>query len=137
MSVWSASQQKSPARTGVRASLGLLRAIIARATVTINVLQQLGVASQSLPGVELAGYQTLVDGTEADLSALNDLINQLVPLLASLDAKAGPLDAINKKIPKTLRGLLPSSAQAVLLDQITGPTPQGGGSSPTPPPPTP
>ena len=114
-----------------------IQEIIARATVSLNVLQQLGTAYQNLPGVGMAAYQTLADGTETDLAALNSLINQLVPLLASLDAKVGPLDELNKKILKTLRGLLQSSAEVALLDQITGPTAQGGGGTPTPPPPTP
>ena len=78
-----------------------------------------------------------VDALEADMSALSGLVNQILPLLVSLDAKAGPLDAKNKKSLKTLSGLLQSSAEKTLLDQITGPTPQGSSSSPTPPPPTP
>ena len=44
---------------------------------------------------------------------------------------------VNKKALKTLSGLLQTSAEKTLLNQITGPTAQGGGSSPTPPPPTP
>ncbi|MEK6262413.1 MAG: hypothetical protein AABP62_27765, partial [Planctomycetota bacterium] len=70
-------------------------------------------------------------------AALSALINPILPVLMSLDAKAGPLNDKNKKALKTLLGLLQSSAQKTLLDQITGPTAQRGGSSPTPPPPTP
>ena len=114
-----------------------IQEIVARATVTINVLRQLGATYQSLPGMDMAGYQTMVDALEADMSALSGLVNQILPLLVSLDAKAGPLDAKNKKSLKTLSGLLQSSAEKTLLDQITGPTPQGSSSTPTPPPPTP
>jgi hypothetical protein len=61
------------------------------------------------------------------------LIDQIRPLLIAIDTKAAPLAEKNKKLLHTLRGLLQTGAQAVLLDQITGATPQG--SSPTPPPP--
>ncbi len=109
---------------------------VARGTVSVNVLQQLGAAYQSLPGLTMTGYQADIDAIEADLATLNGLINQILPLLVSLDAKAGPLNDKNKKVLKTLSGLLQTAAERVLLDQITGPTAQGG-SSPTPPPPTP
>lgn len=111
--------------------------IIARGTVTVNVLQQLGPDYQSLPGIALAGYETDLTSLEAEMALLNGLINQLLPLLASLDAKAAPIDEKNKKALKTLSGLLQSSALKTLLDQITGPTHQSGGGTPTPPPPTP
>ena len=114
-----------------------IQEIVARATVSVNVLQQLGAAYQSLPGIGMAQYQTNVDAVEADLTALTSLINQILPLLVSLDAKAGPLSDMNKKVLRTLSGLLQTSAEKALLDQITGPTAQGSGGSPTPPPPTP
>ena len=115
-----------------------IQEIVARGTVTVNVLQQLGVAYQALPGIAMAAYQTELDSIEADMSALSALINQILPLLVSLDAKAGPLSDKNKKALRTLSGLLQTSAEKTLLDQITGPTAQGGSSSPTPPPtPTP
>lgn len=114
-----------------------IQEIVARATISVSVLQQLGAAYQSLPGIAMASYQTDVDAVEADLAALNALINQIHPLLVSLDAKAGPLSEKNKKLLRTLSGLLQTAAEKVLLDQITGPTAQGGGGSPTPPPPTP
>lgn len=110
-----------------------IQEIVARATVSVNVLQQLGVAYQSLPGIGMAQYQTDVDAVEADLTALTALINQILPLLVTLDAKAGPLSEKNKKLLKSLSGLLQTSAEKTLLDQITGPTAQGGGSTPTPP----
>ena len=114
-----------------------IQEIVARATVSVNVLQQLGVAYQSLPGIGMTQYQTDVDAVEADLTALTALINQILPLLVTLDAKAGPLSEKNKKLLKSLSGLLQTSAEKTLLDQITGPTAQGGGSTPTPPPSTP
>lgn len=114
-----------------------IQEIVARGTVTVNVLEQLGAAYQALPGMAMPGYQTEVDAIEADMAALSALINQILPLLMSLDAKAGPLSDKNKKALRTLSGLLQSSAEKSLLDQITGPTSQGGGSTPTPPPPTP
>ena len=110
-----------------------IQEIVARATVSVNVLQQLGVAYQSLPGIGMAQYQTDVDAVEADLTALTALINQILPLLVTLDAKAGPLSEKNKKLLKSLSGLLQTSAEKALLDQITGPTAQGGGRTPTPP----
>jgi hypothetical protein len=114
-----------------------VQAIIARATATINVMQQLGVAYQTLPGYAMAAYQTETDALEADVSALNALVTQLRPLLIAIDAKAGPLDIKNKGVLKTLSGLLQTDAQKALLAQITGPTAQGGSSTPPPPAPTP
>jgi hypothetical protein len=111
-----------------------LQEMVARATVTVNVLQQLGAAYQSLPGLAMAGYQTEIDAMEADMSALSTLINQIQPLLISLDNKALPLSEKNKKALKTLSGLLQTSAEKALLDQITGPTHQSGGNSPSSPP---
>jgi len=83
----------------------------------------------------MAGYQTEVDALEADNIALNALVDQIRPLLISIDAKSRPLDEKNKAALKTLSGLLTTDADRALLDQITGPTPQSGGGSPTPPPP--
>jgi hypothetical protein len=106
-----------------------LQALLARAAASINVLQQLGVAFQSLPGIEMAGYQTESDALEADLATFNGLVNQLRPLLEAMDLKARPLSEKNSKVLGTLRGLLRTSAQIALLDQITGATPE-----PSPPP---
>lgn len=114
------------------------QAILARAAASINVLQQLGTAYQTLPGYALAGYQTEADALEADVAAVNVLLDQIRPLLIAIDAKARPLDEKNKGLLRTLDGLLKTAAQRSLLTQITGPTSQGGGSTPTPPPtPTP
>lgn len=113
-----------------------VQAIIARATATINVMQQLGVAFQSLPGYAMTAYQTETDALEADVTALNALVTQIRPYLISIDAKSQPLDVKNKGVLRTLSGLLQTDAQKVLLAQITGPTSQGGGGTP-PPPPTP
>jgi hypothetical protein len=73
--------------------------------------------------------QTDADALEWDLTGLTALIDQIRPLLISIDAKAGPLFEKNKKVLQTLRGLLQTDADLALLDQITGPTPQ----PPTPP----
>lgn len=114
-----------------------VQAIIARATATINVMQQLGVAFQTLPGYAMAAYQTETDALEADVTALNALVTQLRPLLIAIDAKSQPLDVKNKGVLRTLSGLLQTDAQKALLAQITGPSSQGGGSTPPPPTPTP
>lgn len=114
-----------------------VQAIIARATATINVMQQLGVAFQNLPGYAMAAYQTETDALEADVAALNALVTQLRPLLIAIDAKSPPLDVKNKGVLRTLSGLLQTDAQKALLAQITGPTSQGGGGTPPPPAPTP
>ena len=114
-----------------------VQAIIARATATINVMQQLGVAFQTLPGYAMAAYQTETDALEADVTALNALVTQLRPLLIAIDAKSQPLDVKNKGVLRTLSGLLQTDAQKALLAQITGPSSQGGGSTPPPPAPTP
>jgi hypothetical protein len=111
------------------------QAVIARASATLNVLQQLGAAYQSLPGMAMAGYQTETDSLEADAVALNALVDQIRPLLISMDAKTRPLDEKNKAALKTLNGLLTTDADRALLDQITGATPQSGGTPPSPPPP--
>jgi len=109
------------------------QAITARATATINVMQQLGTAYQSLPGLAMAAYQTETDALEADMTALNALVDQIRTLLIAIDAKARPLDEKNKAALKTLSGLITTDADRALLDQITGPTAQ----SPSPPPPPP
>lgn len=111
-----------------------VQAIIARATATINVMQQLGVTFQTLPGYAMAAYQTETDALEQKVSALNALVTQLRPLLVDIDALSQPLDVKNKGVLKTLSGLLQTDAQKALLAQITGPTPQGGGGTPPPPP---
>ena len=110
-----------------------VQALIARATATINVMQQLGVAFQTLPGYGMAAYQTETDALEADVTALNALVTQLRPLLIAIDAKSQPLDVKNKGVLRTLSGLLQTDAQKALLAQITGPTSQGGGGTPPPP----
>lgn len=114
-----------------------VQAIIARATATINVMQQLGVAFQTLPGYAMAAYETETDALEADVTALNAPVTQLRPLLITIDAKSQPLDVKNKGVLRTLSGLLQTDAQKALLAQITGPSSQGGGSTPPPPAPTP
>jgi hypothetical protein len=109
-----------------------VQAIVARANNTVNVLQQLGAAYQSLPGMAMAQYQTDADALETDLTGLNALVDQIRPLLVAIDAKSAPLDDKNKAALKTLSGLLQTDADRALLDQITGPTAQP--SPPTPPP---
>lgn len=111
-----------------------IQALIARANVTLSVFQQLGVAYQTLPGLAMAAYQTETAALAADVSALNALVDQIRPLLIAIDAKARPLDEKNKASLKALSGLLTNDADRQLLDQITGPTPQSGGSTPPPPP---
>lgn len=97
-----------------------IQEIVARAAASINVLQQLGATYQSLPGLAMAAYQTEADALEADLTALNALVDQIRVLLIAMDAKAGPLFEKNKKLLHTLRGLLQTAAEQTLLDQITG-----------------
>lgn len=110
--------------------------IVARANNTINVLGQLGAAYQSLPGLAMTDYQTEADALEADLSALFALVDQIRPLLISIDQKTAPLDEKNKSALKTLSGLLQTDADKALLAQITGPTSQSP-PPPSPPPPSP
>ena len=105
------------------------QAIVARADNTTSVMGQLGAAYQSLPDLAMAAYQAESTSLKADVTALNALIDQIRPLLVTIDAKAQPLDDKNKRALHTLRGLLRDDADIVLLDQITGPQPQ----SPTPP----
>jgi 16S rRNA G527 N7-methylase RsmG len=111
-----------------------VQAIIARSTATINVMQQLGVPFQNLPGYAMAAYQTETDALEAVVAQLNGLITQIRPLLIQVDALSSPLNVKNKGALKTLSGLLQTDAQHALLAQITGPTAQGGGGTPPPPP---
>lgn len=112
-----------------------VQAIIARSANTINVMGQLGAAYQNLPGMPMAGYETEANALEADGTALQALIDQLRPLLISIDAKSRPLDEKNKAALRTLDGLLRTDADRALLAQITGPTSQPP--SPPSPPPTP
>jgi hypothetical protein len=112
-----------------------VQAIVARATVTLNVLLQLGAAYQTLPGMAMVGYQTDTDALETDVTGLQALVDQIRPLLISIDARARPLDEKNKAALRTLSGLLQTDADRALLDQITGPTAQPP--SPPPPPPVP
>lgn len=110
-----------------------MQEIIGRTAATLNVLQQLGATFQNLPGIALAAYQTEADALEADLDALNNLIDQIRTLLVSIDAKAGPLDEKNKSALRTLSGLLHNSADKSLLAQITGPTAQSSRPAPATP----
>lgn len=114
-----------------------VQALIARSTATINVMQQLGVAFQTLPGYAMAAYEAETNALEQKVAALNALVSQLRPLLIDIDALSQPLDVKNKGSLKTLSGLLQTDAQHALLAQITGPSSQGGGSTPPPPAPTP
>ena len=110
-----------------------LAAMVARAAATLNVMQQLGVAYQSLPGIAMADYQVLANALEALVAQYNALLDQIRPLLIAMDDAARPLDEMSKRALGALRGLLRSDADIALLDQITGPQPQG----PTPPAPPP
>ena len=110
-----------------------IEALVARGTATVNVMAQLGVAYQALPGYAMAAYETEVNALEADASAINGHLNAIRVLLIAQDAKGGPLHDKNIGALKVLSGLLSTDAQQALLAQITGPTPQGGGSPPPPP----
>lgn len=108
--------------------------IIRRAVDTLSVMGQLGIAFQSLPGIEMAGYTTLTDSVKDLVKQLDDLTKQIKVVLQQLDAQGPVLDEKNKAALKALRGLLQSTEQIELLDQITGPTEQGGNSTPAPTP---
>ena len=114
-----------------------VQSVAARAGVTLSVLTQLGVAYQTLPGFAMAGYQTETTALTTDLMALQALVDQIRPLLISIDAKAKPIDEKNKGILRALQGLLQNDGDISLLYQITGPTAQSGGSTPPTPPPAP
>ena len=107
--------------------------IIGRSTVSLNVLDQLGAAYQSLPGYAMAGYQTEVDALEADVTALAGHIDAIRPLLISIDAKSRPLDEKNKGLLRTLQGLLKTDGDRALLGQLTGPIARRPSPPPTPP----
>ena len=104
--------------------------ILARASAGLNVLQQLGAAYQSLPGLVMTDLQTQADALETLVAQFNTLINQLRALLEQIDDTAEDVAVKNKTLLASLRGLLQTQAQLTLLDQITGPT-----STPAPPPP--
>jgi len=105
--------------------------ILARAAAGLNVLQQLGAAYQSLPGLVMTDLQIHADALEALVTQTSNLINQLRALLEQIDDAAEDVAAENKTLLATLRGILQTQAQLALLDQITGPT------EVTPPPVTP
>ncbi len=109
-----------------------VQAIAARGTNTTDVMDQLGPAYQSLPGIAMVAYQAETDALQADLVSLQALQDQIRPLLSSIDQKARPLDEKNKAALRTLDGLLRTDADRALLAQITGPTTQPP-SPPTPP----
>jgi len=111
-----------------------IEADIARGTATVNVMQQLGVAYQTLPGYAMVAYENEVNALEADAAAINVKLNEIRVLLIAQDAKCPPLHDKNIGALKALSGLLTTDAQQALLAQITGPTPQGGGSPPPPAP---
>ncbi len=113
------------------------QAIVARADTTLSVMGQLGAAYQGLPGMAMAGYQAESESLKGDLTALNVLIDQIRPLLISIDAKVQPLDEKNKRALQTLRGLLRDDADVILLDRITGPQPQSPHPPSPPAPPSP
>ncbi len=106
--------------------------ILGRGNVSTSVLVQLGPAYQSLPGLALAAYQAAVSALAADVIAANALIDQLRGLMGSIDDKAGPVFDMNKAVLRALQGLLTTDADRNLLDQITGPTPQGPNPQPGP-----
>jgi hypothetical protein len=110
-----------------------INAIARRATDTISVLEQLGADYANLPGMALAAYQSEAQAFNDKFDQFRDVVAQLQPLLSALDDLAQPLDAKNKAALQLLRGALQGTENEVLLDQITGPTQQGGTSSPTPP----
>lgn len=114
-----------------------LQAIASRSAATVNVLEQLGELYQNLPGYKMTDYETEANSLEADMVAVNGLVDQIRVRLVAMDAKARPLDEKNKGALKALSGLLQTDAQNTLLTQITGPTPQGGSSTATTTPVTP
>ena len=109
--------------------------IVSRGNSTTSVLVQLGPGYQSLPDMALTAYQSQVTGLGTKLTQLNGLVDEIRGLLVEIDNLAEPLDEKNKRALGTLRNLLRNDADVTLLDQITGPTPQGP--TPVPPPPTP
>ncbi|MBI3463629.1 MAG: hypothetical protein HY000_11310 [Planctomycetes bacterium] len=104
----------------------------ARATVTVQVLVQLGAAYQNLPGKAMAGYQADRDALQTDVTAIQSLLDQIRVLLEAIDQKCQPLDEKNKAILRALQRLLLTDADWALLAQITGPTEQGPSPAPTP-----
>ncbi len=102
-----------------------VQALLARATVSIQVLVQLGAAYQSLPGMAMAGYQAERDALQADITAVQALLDQIRVLLEAIDQKCGPLDEKNMAILRALQGLLLTDADRAMLAQITGPIEQG------------
>ena len=108
-------------------------AVVARATLTTNVMVELGPAYQSLPDIAMAAYVAETNSLTSDITAVNALLDQLTPLFTSIDQKARLLDAKNKRALPALRGLLRNDADISLLDQITGPQPQGPSTPTTPP----
>ncbi len=107
--------------------------LIRRAVDTLSVMAQLNTAFQNLPGIEMAGYTTLTNTLKDLVKQLDDLIKEIKPILEQLDAQGHLLDVKNQAALKALRGLLQSSEQVDLLDQITGPTQQGGQTTPSNP----
>jgi len=114
-----------------------LQAIVARRAASLNVLQQVGATYQSLPGLAMADLQTRGDALEAKLTALTALMGQAKTLVQELDALGVPADEENKALLRALQGVLAGKAEFTLLTQITGPTAQGGGTTPPPGGPTP
>jgi hypothetical protein len=108
------------------------REIVGRGNSTTDVLVQLGVDYQNLPGIALAGYQCEVTALSAKLTLLNSLVDQIRPVLVDIDELAQPMHEKNIRALGILRSALRNDADIALLDQITGPTPQPP-SPPTPP----
>ena len=108
------------------------QAIVGRGNSTTNVLVQLGTNYQSLPDAALAPYQAEVAALSGKVTLLNSLVDQIRPVLQDIDDLAEPLDEKNIRTLGMLRNALRNDADIVLLDQITGPTPQPP-SPPTPP----
>ncbi len=106
-----------------------VQAVVSRGNSTTDVLVQLGADYHNLPAMALAGYQTEVTALAAKLTLLNSLVDQIRPVLVDIDILAEPLDQKNIRALGVLRNALRNDADIVLLDQITGPTPQ----PPTPP----
>jgi hypothetical protein len=92
--------------------------VVARAAKTFAVLAELGGAYDALPGFAKADLEALDTELQTAIAELKDLENQIKPVLATIDVKAGALLPKLQGLYTALKGLLTDDEQFDLLQTI-------------------
>ncbi len=116
-------------------------AIIDRAALTINVIEQLvaqlGQDYATIPNCKLADYLALAQALETANGTLLTAIQAVKLVLSPVDTAANPLAQMNEAALPILRGVTLGKAQAQLVEQLAQllaqRTPREAAPPPTPP----